>query len=86
MPLKARIAGIPVLSIISVIAMALVAWTGTSFFTNPDYMASFGITQTTMATAVFIWVVAFAIYFISRAYNKRKGIDLGIAFRQIPPA
>ena len=86
MPLKARIAGIPVLSIISVIAMALVAWTGTSFFTNPDYMASFGITQTTAATAVFIWVVAFAIYFISRAYNKRKGIDIGLAFRQIPPA
>ena len=86
MPLKARVGGIPVLSIISLIGALLMAWTGTSYFTNPDYMASFGITQTMIGFGVFVWVLAFAIYFVSRAYNKRRGVDLGIAFKQIPPA
>jgi hypothetical protein len=39
-----------------------------------------------IAFGVFVWVLAFAIYFISRAYNKRRGVNLGIAFKQIPPA
>jgi amino acid transporter len=86
MPLKARIGGIPLLTIISFIGAVFMVWTGTSYFTNPDYMASFGITQTMIAIAIFVWVLAFAIYFISNAYNKRRGIDLGKAFKQIPPA
>ena len=31
------------------------------------------------------FVGMFLIYFISRAYRKRQGIDLGLAFREIPP-
>jgi amino acid transporter len=86
MPIKRRIGGIPVLSIVSFIGAALFAWMGTSYFTNPDYFAAYGITQATIYVAVFVWVIAVVIFFISRAYNKRRGIDLGIAFKQIPPA
>jgi len=86
MPLKSRIAGVPVFSIISLLAIVFVGWTLTSFFTNPDLMASFGITQTMTITGVVIWVIGIVVYFIARAYNKSRGIDLDIAFRQIPPA
>jgi amino acid transporter len=86
MPLKARIAGIPVFSIISFFALVLISWACTSYFTNPDFMASFGITQTMVVVSVLVWGLGFAIYFISRAVNKKRGVDLGIAFKQIPPA
>lgn len=86
MPLKARIAGIPVLSIISFLAVVFMALAGTSYFTNSAYMASFGVTQTMIGFAVLVWVLGFVIYFISRAYNKSRGIDLSKAFAQIPPA
>jgi len=86
MPLKARIGGIPVLSIVSLLSLVFMVWTGTSYFTNPAYMTSFGITQTMIVCTVLIYAVGIAIYFISRAYNKRRGIDLAMAFRQIPPA
>lgn len=31
------------------------------------------------------FILAFAIYYISKAYRKRQGIDIGLAFREIPP-
>lgn len=86
MPLKARIGGIPVFSIISLLALVFIFGTLTSFFTNPDLMASFGITQSMTVTGVGIWIVGITVYFASRAYNKSRGVDLDIAFKQIPPA
>jgi amino acid transporter len=86
MPLKARIAGIPVISIISFLALALLAWVATSYFTNVAFMASYGITSTMLVFVLGIWLSAIIIFFVSRAYNKRRGIDLSIAFKQIPPA
>jgi basic amino acid/polyamine antiporter, APA family len=86
MPLKRRIGGVPVLSIISLIALVLLAWVITPYFTNPDYVASYGVTLPSIGVSVLIWSLAFVIYFASRAYNKRRGIDLDKIFSQIPPA
>lgn len=86
MPLKARIGGIPVLSIISFFALLLTGWMTTSYFTNPAFMASFGVTFNAVAYGVAIWVTGIICYFASRAYNMRRGINLDMAFRQIPPA
>lgn len=86
MPLKARVAGIPVLSIISLMALVLLGWTLSSYFTNSDYIASYGVTQSSIFVCVLLWAIGLALYFTSRAYNKRRGIDLGKAFAQIPPA
>jgi len=86
MPLKGRIAGIPILTIISVLGLALCLWTTTAYFTNPAWTASYGVTPTTIGTSVFIYALGLIIPQISRAYWRRKGIDLDIAFKQIPPA
>ena len=86
MPLKAKIGGIPVLSLISFLALALLALIATSYFTNPAFMSSYGVTSTMLAFVCGIWVTGIAIFYVSRAYNKACGIDLSVAFKQIPPA
>ena len=74
MPLKARVAGIPLLSIISFFALVLSAWMATSYFTNSAFMASYGVTYTMVAFGISIWVTGVIIYFVSLEYNKRRGI------------
>jgi hypothetical protein len=32
-----------------------------------------------------VWVVGFAVYFISYLVRKSQGIDLGMLFKEIPP-
>lgn len=86
MPLKMRIGRIPLLSIISFLALVLVAWAASSYSTNLAFLASYGITTTMVVFGTSFWVVAVLIFFVSRAYNKSRGIDLDIAFKQIPPA
>lgn len=86
MPLKGRIAGIPILTIIAVIGLALCVWTTSAYFINPGWAASYGVTPTTIGTSVFIYALGLIIPQISRAYWRRKGIDLELAFKQIPPA
>jgi APA family basic amino acid/polyamine antiporter len=86
MPIKARVAGIPLLSIISAAGLIFLLWTATAYFINPDFLASTGITTVSIEATVFIYAVALAIFYSSRAYWRRHGIDLDSAFRQIPPA
>jgi len=86
MPIKAKIGGIPVLSIIAFLALALLVWVCTSYFTNTAFTASYGITSTMLVFVSAIWVAGIAIFYASRAYHKRHGIDLSIAFKQIPPS
>ncbi|HKM51161.1 MAG TPA: APC family permease [Candidatus Bathyarchaeia archaeon] len=86
MPLKAKIGRVPVLSIISLLSLILVTWSASSYATNTSFLAAFGITDTMIVFGASFWVVGIVIFFVSRAYNKRRGIDLSIAFKQIPPA
>ncbi len=86
MPLKARVAGIPLLSIISALALALTLWVTTAYFTNAPFYASFGISPPTIVLSILVYAMAVALYYISRAYWKRKGLDIDLAFRQIPPS
>jgi amino acid transporter len=86
MPLKARIAGIPVLSIIAFVGAALVLWTSIVYFINPTFAASFGLQPVVIGTSIFVYVLPVVIFFVSRAYWKGKGIDLDLAFKEIPPA
>jgi APA family basic amino acid/polyamine antiporter len=86
MPLKARIAGIPVLSIVSFIGVVLVAWTSLVYAINPSFAASFGLQPVVIGTSIFVYVLPVVIFFVSRRYWKAKGIELDLAFKQIPPA
>ncbi len=86
MPLKGRVAGIPTLTLISICGLILTLVVSSSYFTNPPFASTLGLSTVTLGSSILIYAMPIAIFFVARAYWKRKGIDLDLAFRQIPPA
>ncbi len=86
MPLKTKIAGVPLLTLISIVGLAVAVGTTTSYFTNPPFAATLGISAVTIGSSIIVYALPITIFFVARAFWKRKGIDLEIAFKQIPPA
>jgi basic amino acid/polyamine antiporter, APA family len=84
-PYGGRFAGIPVLSIVGVLAMlgfggaiAVLLWdpgSGSSLSANPGKLW----------LALGVYAVGFGIYFVSRAVRRRQGIDLSLTYRELPP-
>ncbi|HEX2391842.1 MAG TPA: amino acid permease [Solirubrobacterales bacterium] len=84
-PYNRRVAGIPLLSLVgglSVLgfcgAIAILLWdpgSGTSLAHNPGKLW----------LAIGVFVVAFAVYFISRQVRRAQGIDIELAHAELPP-
>jgi len=81
---KRKIAGIPVLSILGAVMFGFFVFMTYAAYTNaalggPISWASVGI-------GIFgILILGIVIYYISYVYHKRKGIDISLAFKEIPP-
>jgi amino acid transporter len=86
MPLKGRIAGIPILSIISAGALGVCIWSTLAYLLVPSFWLYYGVGPAALGITVLIYALGLVAIPISRWYWNRKGIDLNIAFRQIPPA
>jgi amino acid transporter len=87
MPMKMSIGGIPVLSIAGVISVIFFGAMASVYIWGPDYAAAGGAwTNFTTYTLVFFYIVAIVIYAVAYYYWKRKGLDLSLAFKEIPPA
>lgn len=84
-PYNRRVAGIPLLSLVGGLsflgfacATAILLWdpgSGTSLAHNPGKLE----------LAILVFVVAFAVYFISRAIRRSQGIDIELAHVELPP-
>jgi basic amino acid/polyamine antiporter, APA family len=84
-PFNRRVAGIPLLSLVGGLALigfsgaiAILLWdpgSGTSIKHNPGKLE----------LAAIVYAAAIAIYFISREIRKRQGINLDLAYRELPP-
>jgi amino acid transporter len=84
-PFNRRVAGIPLLSLVGGLAVlgfggaiAILLWdpgSGTSLSANPGKLE----------LAVLVYVVAFAVYFVSRAIRRSQGIDIELAHTELPP-
>jgi APA family basic amino acid/polyamine antiporter len=87
MPMKSSVAGIPVLSIAGILAVIFFGAMASVYIWAPDYAAAGGAwTDFTTYTLVFFYIVAIAIYAAAYFYWKQKGLDLSLAFKEIPPA
>ena len=77
-----KVAGIPVISIVGVIgtitSLLFLYW----FATTPVM----GVTLESSIIALSVYAIAGVIYVISRVMRKRQGIDLSLAFKELPPA
>jgi len=81
-PVKYRMAGVPVISILGAVSFLTFAGyvinsvTTTVFYTPTGYQAGF---------LIFLFAATIAWYFIAAAYRKSQGIDISKAFVQLPP-
>jgi len=86
---KYNVGPIPVITIAGVVAAVFSAWMLFYFLTQPFLVGidwSKGIEGNTFLIAVvLIFVFWVAYYFIRRAYLKRIGIDLELAYKEVPP-
>ena len=84
-PYAGRVAGIPIVSLVGALsclgfaaAIAILLWdpgSGTSLSDNPGKLW----------LGLGVLAAGFAIYFVSGAVRRRQGIDLSLAYRELPP-
>jgi APA family basic amino acid/polyamine antiporter len=77
-----KLLGLPVVSLVGFVTAVLFAWLGYIAYTDPVIT-----TPTTLSfeVAAGIIVLGLIIYFASATYHKRRGLDIYLAFKQIPP-
>jgi len=81
-PINKSIAGVPVITILGILNAAALGYIGYLLFVNSSY----GVNSTVSIIAVLLVAAAAPIwYYAKKAYLKTKGIDLGMAFMEIPP-
>lgn len=82
-PVKYRIAGIPAMTIAGLISALIMVGLGYYFATVP---AIGGWAPVTAYVLLAELVSACLIFYLSKVYHQRKyGIDIGLAFQEIPP-
>jgi len=81
-PINRRVLGLPAITVAGVAALAVYVFFFISLATTDALgaNASAGIRAT-----VIIAAIALALYPISLAINRRRGVNLGLAFRELPP-
>jgi amino acid transporter len=84
-PFDRSVFGIPLISLVGVLALigfscavGLILW-------DPGSGASIREDPHVLILAVIIYVVAFSIYWLSAAIRKRQGIDLSLSHHDLPP-
>lgn len=77
-----KVIGVPVLSLLGLITTALFAYIGYLALSNPLIVTP---TSDGVVVAVSIIVACFLIYYVSKWYHKKQGLDTSLAFKEIPP-
>jgi len=87
MPLKTKVAGIPLLTILGVLDVFFFGLMASTYIWWSNFASVLGVWsgQTTLLIAI-VYIAAVVLYFGSRAYWKSKNIDLEAAVKEIPPA
>ena len=81
-PFRGSIAGIPVLSVIGAVAFVVYAFMFVASLTQDPVGAN--TTKGLIAQAI-VLAVAIAIFPISSMLNRRRGVNLGLLGKELPP-
>jgi amino acid transporter len=80
--MRKKIVGVPLVSIIGALAAISFAYLGYIAYTNPLITSP---TLGGLGIAACIIIGCFVVYFASLAYHKAHGLDIGMAFKELPP-
>ena len=76
------LAGVPLLSIIAVLSIVFSGWLTYTYIAIP----ALGLTNPIpLAVVIGIYVILAVYYYINKFYRKRAGIEIELAFKEIPP-
>jgi len=84
-PYDRRIAGIPLFTIVGMLALLGFSTAIFVLLWDPGSGASISKNPGKIELAAIVYAVGFAIYFIARAIRRTQGIDLELAHRELPP-
>jgi hypothetical protein len=79
---KKKVASIPVVSIVGVISLIFNLWTASLIFQYPSVS---GYSPTAFYVITAITIVALVYFFVVRAIQSRRGIDIDLAYKTLPP-
>ena len=83
MMVRTRLAGIPVIAILGLIALISSLY-GSYYALTNSVMGPLNVASYSMVAGVFI--LGIAIYYVAKTYRLRKeGLDLGLLIKDIPP-
>lgn len=83
-PYARRVAGIPILTLVGSLALVGFGCAVAVLLWDPGSGASLSKDPGKLELAVVVYVVGVAFWFISRAVRSRQGVDLDLAYRELP--
>jgi len=79
---RMKIGGFPIMSLAGILGALFLGWVTFMYAVSPAYGAN--SVPSVMAVGG-IYIAGLLIYFIAKAYRARQGLDLSLAFGEIPP-
>ncbi len=79
---KLKIGPVPLVSLFGVLGAGWLSYFIYLYLTIPELGMASGESEALLAG---IFILGFILYFVIRWYRKRQGIDIDLAFREIPP-
>ncbi len=79
---RSKVGGLPLMSLFGVLGAASLIVVFYYLILDP---AVSGFTTTGITVITIVYLLAIAAYFLARSYRRSKGIDVSLAFREIPP-
>jgi APA family basic amino acid/polyamine antiporter len=81
-PVARRFLGLPAIAVIGFLSIGVYLFFMITLLVNDDLGAN---APPGLIAMIVILVLPFLIYGVSYAWNRRRGVDLGLAFRELPP-
>jgi hypothetical protein len=79
---RKKIGSLPVVSLLGGIGFVVIV---AVFYLLATMPAAGGLLEIFTAMIVVLYAVGAIMYYVSRAYRRRRGMDLDLAYKQIPP-
>ena len=84
---KKRIAGVPVMTILGILGAISVIWMDYEVIINPSYAGiPVALSNISLMILAAIFVIGLIFFFVAKAIQKSRGLDLSLVFKEIPPS
>jgi hypothetical protein len=80
--MRKKIAGVPFISVIAAITAVILFYAAYAVAMNPLLSSN---AQAAAELFGSIFILGIVIYYVSKWYNNRQGIDISLIFKEIPP-